>query len=88
MDYATFKATVAELERAERAAAARLRAIPGTGSGPMGLTPDAVKFSPEWQAARAAHAAAFARLQDFNRAHVKRFRKEASAERAARLVKA
>lgn len=33
-------------------ASATLRSIPGIGSGPMGLTPDHVKATAEWKAAR------------------------------------
>ena len=50
-----------------KAASATLRAIPGVGGGPMGLTPDAVKASPEYRAARAACDAAHLRLRAFKR---------------------
>ena len=38
-------------------------------SGPMGLTPDDVKASPEFQAAKRAYAASFAALRAFNTRH-------------------
>ena len=37
----------------------------------MGLTPDSVKASPEWQAAKAAWTEAFSALRAFNRANAK-----------------
>ena len=52
--------------------------------GPMGMTPDIVKEAPEWQAAKARAARAFAQLRSFNAAFVKRFAKELRAERAER----
>lgn len=38
--------------------------------GPMGLTPDAVKDTHEWQIAKRERDAAFAELQAFNKRHV------------------
>jgi hypothetical protein len=52
--------------------------------GHMGLTPDHVKASPEYQAAKAAHGIAFRRLQDFNSSFVKKFSNELRAERLRR----
>ena len=52
----------------EREAAAALAAFP---RGPMGLTPDSVKASPEWQAAKAAWTEAFSALRAYNRAKAK-----------------
>ncbi len=69
--------------RLDRSGAA-LRAIPGAGSGPMGLTPDAVKQSPAFRSARREFDSAFAELRALNGANVRRFRRELSAERDAR----
>ena len=74
---------------AEHAAASlALRAIPGSGSGPMGLTPDHVRARPDWQAANerynVAHAAVRSFTPSFMRAHGKRYAVEMSAARAAR----
>jgi len=41
-----------------------LKAI--SGGGPMGLTPDNVKTSPEYRAAKRAYDTAFSRLRTFN----------------------
>jgi hypothetical protein len=73
------------LESARRECGARLEAIPGCGSGPMGLTPDHVKKSYQWRSARQDHADAMAKLQDFNRWFVKRFKAEERQRRAARI---
>jgi hypothetical protein len=81
MDYQQAKIERDRLEAAQRAAFQTLRAIPGYGSGAMGMTPDAVKATPEWQAAANANGRAFRALQDFNRDFVKRFRKEIRASR-------
>jgi hypothetical protein len=81
MDYQQAKIERDGLEAAQRNAFAILRAIPGYGSGSMGMTPDAVKATPEWQAAASANGRAFAALQTFNRDFVKRFRKEIRADR-------
>lgn len=65
-------------------ASARLAAIPGTGSGPMGLTPDHVKALPEWRAAHFAYWQAHTALADLNRRSVKRYRAELAQEQRAR----
>ena len=59
----------AALEAEHKAAGEALRAIPGIGSGRMGLTPDHVKQSPEYKAARAAYWLAHDRLRRFNGTH-------------------
>lgn len=55
-----------ELARRYHETGAALKAIPGTGAGAYGLTPDSVKAGAAWQAASAAHQAAFAALRAFN----------------------
>ncbi len=55
-----------QAEAAWREAGKAMKAIPGIGSGPMGLTPDHVKFSPAYRAAKAASDAAFAKLRKLN----------------------
>jgi hypothetical protein len=56
---------IALLDEQDRTSKA-LRAIPGIGGGPMGLTPDSVKNSPEYKAARAAWTKAWNELRAFN----------------------
>jgi len=82
--YATFKATQTALEFHVKAAGDAIRAIPGVGTGPNGLTPDDVKFSPPYQAARAAYDRAFSALQRHNMAYCQAFKKERIAERDAK----
>lgn len=55
-----------QLERDVATASAALRAIPGGGTGPMGLTPDAVKFSAPYMAARAQYQTAHKASATFN----------------------
>jgi len=59
----SWESLVAAIDRADgeaRAASAALRAL--SGGGPMGLTPDAVKASPAWRAAREQYERAAAML--------------------------
>ena len=84
MNYAEAKQLKAQLEGNLDVASKALRAIPGIGSGPMGLTPDAVKNSPEYRAASAAYDVAFAALRNFNGQFVKAFKAEYAAERRER----
>jgi len=75
------KAEEALLENEMSEAQAAINAFP---RGPTGLTPDAVKATPEWRAAKTRVDKAFARLRAFNAVFVKRFAKELRAERSAR----
>ena len=75
------KAEAARLDAEAEAAGQILRTFP---RGPTGLTPDAVKATPEYRAANARFQKAFARQRDFNGVFVKRFAKELRAERAER----
>ena len=72
------------LERNARQASERLNAIPGVGSGVMGLTPSHVKASPEFQAAHGAYWQAHKALAELNRVNVPRFKRELARERNER----
>ena len=52
--------------------------------GPTGLTPDHVKFSPEYRAAKSTFDTHFNRLRNFNKTFVKTFKKEITADRRQR----
>lgn len=54
--------------------------------GAMGLTPDEVKFSPEFKLASKNYDNAFRTLRKFNTIYVRQFRKEINAARAARYA--
>lgn len=54
--------------------------------GPMGLTPDAVKFTPEFRQARAEYNHAFEELRIFNSFMLRTFAKECREERRNRRV--
>ena len=75
------KAEAARLDAEAEAAGQVLRSFP---RGPTGLTPDAVRATPEYRAAKARFDKAFARQRDFNGVFVKRFAKELREERAER----
>jgi len=84
MNYSQAKARQTELYQAEKEAGDRLKAIPGVGSGPMGLTPDSVKASPEYRKAKADYDLAFANLRSFNSWFTRTFKKEIRQERRDR----
>lgn len=73
--------TALELEVQE--ASNHWRALPGAGAGPMGLTPDSIKASPEWQAAYARFWRAQEALCRHNGA-ARHYRFELAQERKAR----
>lgn len=81
---AAFEEAKAEGVLVEKEMSAAQAAIDAFPRGPMGLTPDAVRATPEWRAAKARVDKAFARLRAFNAVFVKRFAKELRAERAER----
>lgn len=92
MDLASFRALRDPLESAYEAACAAVRVVPGVSSGPMGLTPDAVKARPDFRAADLACRTTDARLRAFDRAFTRAhgktwpvyFKKELRAETDAR----
>lgn len=88
MSYAAAKAVRDQLERDWRAASEALNALPGASTGPMGLTPDHVRATAAWQAAKAAYELRLASLQAFNRQFVKLYRADIRAERRARTIQA
>ena len=81
-EFNAYRAARDVLNRRMDAASAALRAIPGIGSGRFGLTPDSVKFSPEYRRANGEYRAAFNALRELNGRCVKRFAKELARERA------
>lgn len=83
--FAVWRAARDELHAALAAASARWGAIPGSGSGPMGITPDHIKRSPEWQESHAAYWRAHRALAAHNREGMRHYRREIAADaRAAR----
>lgn len=75
------KAAVARLDAGVTRTGSTLDAFP---KGPMGLTPDAVRATPEWKKAKQEFDAAFADLRKFNAMFAKIFAKELRAERNTR----
>ena len=90
MTYEQYRAIYAALNAACIQTGAALQAIPGIDSGPRGLTPDAVKFSPEYTAARSAFENARALhdgfVKPFARVFAKQIRADIDARRAAKLA--
>jgi hypothetical protein len=84
MNYAAAKLVKWRLELEVALASKAFRAIAGIGSGPMGLTPDAIKFSPDYRLAKVRFDVAFAALRDFNGEFHKTFAAEIKAERRER----
>lgn len=76
--YAAAKAARAQLDATVHRLGAVLQAFP---KGPMGLTPDAVKATPEYMAAKTDYETAFNQLRDFNARFLKAFPKEIRADR-------
>ena len=81
MTYENAKARQSELEKKVTDTSAVLTTFP---YGPMGLTPDSIKFSLEYMAAKADFTVAFTALREFNRRFVKIYAKEYRAERRNR----
>jgi len=84
----TFEQAKAEAERLQSvhdAASKSLREVSGE-SGPMGLTPDSVRASEAWKAAKLEERMAFLALRDHNKWFVKTFKKELAQMRAQREV--
>jgi hypothetical protein len=69
--YEQAKARRDELESALSAASLALKSFPRL---PSGLTPDAVKATPEYQAAKSRYDVAFTNLREFNRQFVRIFK--------------
>lgn len=82
MSYAQAKARHAQLHAEYERTGRALKAL--SGGGPMGLTPAAVRATPEWQNAKHAADAAFAALRAFNEEYTRRFKREIAQDRDAR----
>lgn len=81
MTYEMYKQAAAQLDARVSATSAALKKFP---RGVMGLTPDAVKATPEWQQAKRAYSLAFEQSRKFNAFFVKNYKKEIAAERNER----
>lgn len=81
MTYEGFKLRRAMIETAMEPLSDYLKAQP---KGPMGLTPDAIKATPEWQQNFKAFHALFAQLRNLNAYGNKHFKSEIRAESIAR----
>lgn len=91
MSYEEAKHEQERLEQKLRAATQALNEIKGAGSAEkvagisvMNLTPDSVKATPEYKAAKAAVDKAFAELRNFNELFTKKFKNEIKEDRRTR----
>ncbi len=80
-DYELDRTHQAYLEAACAVTDAVMKSFP---RGPMGLTPDDVKASDTYKAAKKSFDIAFADLRSFNTIYVKKYKKELAAERKAK----
>lgn len=74
------QATVKLKETGERLA----RELGIDSRGPMGLTPDAIKFNPEYQKAWKHERQAFSAMREFNTQYTRVFRRELREDRNAK----
>ena len=81
MTYELAKQFQERLEAAVSTANAALKQFPRTA---MGLTPDHIRVTPEYQSAKHAFDEAFAALRAFNGKFVNRFKNDLAAERRER----
>jgi hypothetical protein len=72
----SFESALAEKLRLEAECETFSRAMQRFPRGPVGLTPDHVKESHEFQQAKQSFDASFRRLRDFNVLFLKKFKKE------------
>lgn len=79
-DYYLYKQAAALLDKEVSITSKALQKFP---RGAMGLTPDDVKATPEWKAAKKAFDDAFNKLRKFNAVFVKKYKKEIAADRIA-----
>jgi hypothetical protein len=79
-----------QADRLEQATAKTSAALQEFPRGPLGLTPDDVKASPEWKTAHRNFEVAFQAQRRFNSTYTKKFadelRHERNARRAVRIV--
>lgn len=84
MTYAIARIAQDQAEARHKAATAALMAASGDERGPMGLTPDHVKATPEWKAAFRAERQAFSELRAIGQHIARNYKAEARAERDAK----
>jgi hypothetical protein len=84
MDFEAYKSERDRLVGIMRAASQRMRELAGSEPRPMGLTPDHIKFSPAFRAARAEYDQAHAALGRLNTGNLKRFKRQLIDERDQR----
>jgi hypothetical protein len=82
---ASFPSTYPEAKKLKEAHEAKVTqagaALKGYPKNAMGMTPDAVKFSPDYKAKKQAYDSAFSALRDVNSTFLKKFSKEYKAEK-------
>lgn len=82
--YTEAKIVKSQLEAENSIWSKKLSSFP---KGPMGLTPDTIKITPEWKEAKENFDKSWKYLRDFNGWFTKKFKEEIAAERKNRLTK-
>lgn len=87
MNFEKAKEVKAKLEKFVAEDSAAIHEITKGHKLPNGLTPDHIKFSPEYRNAKSLYHRHFSDLRRFNQWYVKTFKKELAEERKNRLPK-
>jgi hypothetical protein len=86
MNYETFILSIQAHEAMSDECTKRLKEIKGSESGPMGLTPNRIKFSPEYQESLKAYNRAHNSIRQLNSLVPKEYLKRRATERRASKV--
>ena len=86
MNYETFILSIQAYEAMSDKCTKRLKEIKGSGSGPMGLTPNRIKFSPEYQESLKAYNRVHNSIRQLNSLVPKEYLKRRATERRASKV--
>ena len=86
MNYETFILSIQAHEAMSDECTKRLKEIKGSESGPMGLTPNHIKFSPEYQESLKAYNRVHNSIRQLNSLVPKEYLKRRATERCASKV--
>ncbi len=81
MNYDTYILAIKALEAMSSEHSSKLKELRGGRSGPMGLTPDSIKFSPEYQQSKRAFDATHNQLRKLNSLVPKEYLKRRAKDR-------
>lgn len=81
MEYNTYILAIQAYEAMSDEASNQLKELKGNEAGPMGLTPNHIKFTPEYQTALKKHDAYYAAIRQLNKSVPKEFLRRRAKER-------